>query len=1455
MGKTPLRGTALADAPVYDILEEYQVVQSISEYIYRDTAGDYLVDRVAQARSAVLSGTTALNVFEIRDAGFDGTLAGNILSHQLNYYDGAAFNGLPFGQLGAYGLMVKSEQLAVTEMELTTAYGTEIPPPFSAGANPNWNGYPTSFVNDLSDTKLGYTHYGGTSTHLKGYYAIGQKLKYDVQDSSGKGLVTAMQDLYDRETKITYDAYGLLPTSVTDPIGLSVSSVNDYRVLAPIAMADPNKNVSKVAYNALGLVEKTALCGKDTGAEGDTLSTPGAAFTYNFFAFLNDADPISVLKTVREHHINASYLSSLPAAERNNTIQSAEYSDGYGRIVQSRAQAEDIIYGDQTFGDSGLPADQSQNGPAVGVARSGAAPLNVVVSGHKRYNNKGEIVEQFEPYFDSGFDYAEDYATAGVSLKIYYDALGRMVKTVNPDGSEQRVVFGIPNALNTHGIYTPTSWERYMYDANDLAGETHPGGPVPTSHHYTPKSEKIDTLGRVKESTEHKAHYNGSAYEDVVMKYVYDIKGQLLQAIDPYDRVISENRYDTAGNMLSSTHIDRGAQNITLDAMGLPTISNDAKGARTLNSYDALNRPTKMYARDKSGEATALRMVNSYGDSAGLSSPENQNLKGALYEQYDGAGRIRFTAYDFKGNPLQKNRRVLNDTLITAKSKMVVDWNSLSSSNFATTGYDTDMAYDGLNRVRSITYPNDKANQRKTAVPKYNRGGALQSMKFNNTDYIKEIAYNARGQRILVASGSLMQRYAYDPQTFRLVRTEARKYTKSGNTYTPAAGIRLDRGYEHDLMGSVVEERDRTPASTASQGPGSIDRVFGHDPMRRLLSATGRESTVALVQPSWDLNVRPQDYTATNTYTRSYAYDKLGNIQALRHVANGIPANNFNRNYNYPSGFGSNMLESMGIGASTYQYTYDANGNQTKENTDRYFDWNYADKLSFYKRQAGTGNPSVWVHYFYDGQGNRLKKVVNKPGGIQEMTVYIDGVFEHTYVRINNNVDNNRNYNTLHILDGGSRIATLRVGNDSQDSTPALKYYVEDHLGNSSVAVQSNGNRINLEEYYPFGETSYGSFAKKRYRYNGKEKDEHTGLYEYGQRYYAPWLCRFVSVDPIAEDYPQLCSYNYAGNKPVTSPDIEGLQGTEDSKQSAQAPSSGNAEFDRQANSAIETYGTVDGFQVDIIHNIDSQGNLESGSISVSGPNGESKVLNYSDESGFSDGNANLPDIGGQSSISVYDSELRNSYIKNAESNAKSNLNAFDRVVTNSERTAIVKKSVSDRNQLKSAVRKNLTPGASKITEALENDSKYTPEKLSKAYGVGGEKKTNLAGRALEREIVKASGRTNSLLKGLSKAGRVLGWAGLILGVIMSSIDIYNDPTSANIGEETGGFVFGAVGATVGTALFVGAALALGVATGGLGLIAIGLIGGAIGGFAGSIAGEKAGRNVGGSMSPNKLKL
>jgi len=51
-----------------------------------------------------------------------------------------------------------------------------------------------------------------------------------------------------------------------------------------------------------------------------------------------------------------------------------------------------------------------------------------------------------------------------------------------------------------------------------------------------------------------------------------------------------------------------------------------------------------------------------------------------------------------------------------------------------------------------------------------------------------------------------------------------------------------------------------------------------------------------------------------------------------------------------------------------------------------------------------------------------------------------------------------------------------------------------------------------------------------------------TGLYYYGARYYSAWLGRFVSVDPLQHKYPYYTPYQYAGNKPVTYIDLDGLE-------------------------------------------------------------------------------------------------------------------------------------------------------------------------------------------------------------------------------------------------------------------------------------------------------------------------
>ena len=539
-----------------------------------------------------------------------------------------------------------------------------------------------------------------------------------------------------------------------------------------------------------------------------------------------------------------------------------------------------------------------------------------------------------------------------------------------------------------------------------------------------------------------------------------------------------------------------------------------------------------------------------YGDSAGLTDPHLLNLKGQLVAHYDEAGKAAITGYDFKGNPLEKVRQVIADTELTATEKYVVDWDGLAVPLDAKE-YVTGLLYDGLNRVRKSILPERFSfgmgtSDRKELVPAYNRAGALQSIVFDGLEHVKHIAYNAKGHRTLLARGNhpsgpefgMMTRYAYDPITFRLMRLRTEKYELVGNTLEYQSGTtQQDNAYVYDLGGNILTIKERVTdrgIDGTMLGSDALDRQFNYDPLKRLLQATGREGAQHSNSNFWDETPTPggtPNAANTRAYTQSYQYDKLGNIQQLAHTATG---NSYNRHYHYASG--NNILEQIDNGGSPANvygtFAYDACGNQVQQNTERFLEWDAADQLRFFKNNAG-GGPSKEAHYLYAG-GQRIKKFV-RTGNDLEITVYIDGVYEHRYKAVAAgptplDLQDQINY---HVMDGRSRIATVRTGYTWGDSTPDISYNLEDHLGTSGTRIEASGTPIDHEEYYPFGDSSLRTFSKKRYRYVGKERDNESGLYYYGARYYMAWVGRFVSVDALSDKYIYLSPYNYAANDPI----------------------------------------------------------------------------------------------------------------------------------------------------------------------------------------------------------------------------------------------------------------------------------------------------------------------------------
>ena len=164
-----------------------------------------------------------------------------------------------------------------------------------------------------------------------------------------------------------------------------------------------------------------------------------------------------------------------------------------------------------------------------------------------------------------------------------------------------------------------------------------------------------------------------------------------------------------------------------VNAVGNPIESRDSKGALTLNSYDALNRMTRMWARDNSASALTLRQRMVYGDQpdSGLPSPQTLNLLDKLFRHYDEAGLLTNERFDFKGNGLETVRQVIKDPEIVNAIKtgvtksFQVNWQPAPGTDIAARAavlldpnvYRTSSTFDGLNRIQTMLYPQNPGRQ------------------------------------------------------------------------------------------------------------------------------------------------------------------------------------------------------------------------------------------------------------------------------------------------------------------------------------------------------------------------------------------------------------------------------------------------------------------------------------------------------------------------------------------------------------------------------------------------------------------------------------------------------------------------------------------------------------------------------------------------------------------------
>jgi len=842
------------------------------------------------------------------------------------------------------------------------------------------------------------------------------------------------------ESFVTYDAYDLLMVDTRDALnnrvtvgerdeaGNLTTPGNDYRVLQPWRVIDPNRNRTQVAFDILGMVVGTAVMGKPGENLGDSLAgfeadlseavvldhlnNPladprailGRATTrlvYDLFAYQRTKDQPDPQSAVVYTLARETHDADLEPGQQTKVQHSFSYSDGFGREIQKKIQAE----------------PEKVDG-AVG-------PPRWVGSGWTIFNNKGKPVRQYEPFFSATHRF-EFGVQAGVSPILFYDPVERVVATLHPNHAYEKVEFdpwrqvtwdvndtvlvgdprtdaGIQGYTVGYFASQPASppapaWQTWhaQRQGGALGAQEQDAADKAAAHDGTPTTAHFDTLGRPFLTLAHNGFNPDTTPIHFATRVEMDIEGNqravhdaIEQAGDPRGRIVMRYAYDMLGNRIHQLSMEAGARWMLNDVAGKPIRAWDSRGHSFRTEYDPLRRPLRSFVTgadpaSPNQELLTERLVYSEQHPEA----ELRNLRGSVHLQLDQAGSVTTEAHDFKGNPLRASRR------IATEYKQALNWNTVDAVLPANAtaqidpaaltvalaplveagAYTSRTTYDALNRPVTLTTPHTPAMQPSVIRPGYNEANLLERVDANLrgatangqplwTPFVSNIDYDAKGQRQRIDYGNGASTfYDYDPLTFRLVHLLIRRNAVDfpGDCPQPAPagwpGCEAQNlHYTYDPAGNITHIRDDAQQTIYFRNQRVEPSVgYHYDAMYRLIEATGREHLGQLggapIPHSHDDVPRlgllhRGDGDAMGRYVERYVYDAVGNFLEMQHRGSDPVHRGWTRTYAY----GETSLIEDGTGGTPLKTS---------------------NRLS--STTVGDNNPPM-ERYVYDAHGNMTR--------------------------------------------------------------------------------------------------------------------------------------------------------------------------------------------------------------------------------------------------------------------------------------------------------------------------------------------------------------------------------------------------------------------------------------------------------------------------------------------------
>jgi len=665
---------------------------------------------------------------------------------------------------------------------------------------------------------------------------------------------------------------------------------------------------------------------------------------------------------------------------------------------------------------------------------------------------------------------------------------------------------------------------------------------------FEDKSKLLSGYGFYSHATHYSYDIAGNVYKliqdypngligDKTVEYEYDLQSgkvnKLIYQKNKPDQFIHKYKYDALNRLIK---VQTGTTGITWENDALYYYYRHGPLARNQLGTDAVQGLDYLYTLQgyiKGVNGTTLKAEDDMGldgivtpaaQGGGSIQPEPVTIGGVTFMMYSGAMILGST---FNGPGYGAlNNTVARDAFGYVLDYYKNDYKPIEQSVTATKCLDalsqrvgdvSDLYNGNISRMYTqiwdlgncgFNYRYDQLNRLKSQSGWSLDGNAVMS-RFNQDDYAMSLTYDPDGNIIN------LNRYGTVKNGHQIGMDNLKYFYKlqGGSYYDPASTLLASATNRLDYVHDNITSSGYAPADIECQSPGNYD----YDAIGNMTKdISGKISSI-----EWNLQNKVKKITKDNA-TISFGYDAHGNRVMKDFTGTGSPNDNSRTFY---------VRDAKGNILSTYLYKSPASSGGTSAAAVLTWDEAYIYGIS----RIGMLKPEKVIP--------ESPIVGGSPGG---------GLINIGTAELDENV--------------GIRFGIGRKTKESVDSVyRGYRYYeLSNHLGNVLVTITDRKLRhltsntfdnyyfadvLSKQDYYPFGmpmpERNI-SVTKYRFGFNGKENDneviENGGLQDYGFRMYDTRVCRFVSVDPLTKKYPDLTTYQFAGNTPIIGIDQEGLE-------------------------------------------------------------------------------------------------------------------------------------------------------------------------------------------------------------------------------------------------------------------------------------------------------------------------